>query len=86
MKVTVFNDTGVNWLLHSGSERGVNGEWNIPKHSGVGFEVPDGRDVFVKVWGHSAMVRYDGGELATTRRPPSHYSSTGYNPPKRRWP
>lgn len=58
MKVTVFNDTRVDWVLHIGSERGSKGERRIPKRDAVEFEVPEDNDVFVKVWGKMAMVRY----------------------------
>ena len=58
MKVVVFNDTRVNWLLHSGSERGINGERKIPRQSAVTFEGTDGAEVFVKVWGKVVMVRF----------------------------
>ena len=58
MKVTVFNDTRVDWELHAASERGSNKEHRIPKHGAVEFEVPENNDVFVKVWGRMAMVQY----------------------------
>lgn len=69
MRVTVFNDTRVDWPLHTGSERGVNGETRIPKRASVAFEVPDGHDVFVKVWGKMVMVRF-AEEGAVPRTPP----------------
>ena len=50
MKVTLFNDTRKDWRLHIGSIRGVHGENRVPSLSMVVFEVPDGQDVFVKVW------------------------------------
>lgn len=71
MKVTIFNDTRVSWRLHVGSERGNNGERDILKQSGVEFEVPEGKDVFVKVWGKMAMVRYGGEPLAVRSVPSS---------------
>lgn len=57
-KVTVFNDTQVDWPLHIGSMRGSKGEDCIPQRSAVDFEAPDGSDMFVKVWDSMAMVRY----------------------------
>jgi hypothetical protein len=69
MKITLFNDTRVDWSLHIGSEYGVNGEQRIPKGGHVTFEAPDDHDVFVKVWGRMAMVRF-AEEAAVPRRPP----------------
>ncbi len=73
MKVVVFNDTRVDWTLHSGSERGANGENRIPKHSGVTFVGPDGDEVFVKVWGKVVMVRFykTSGVMSFTAPPRS---------------
>lgn len=71
MRVVVFNDTRVDWTLHTRSERGAKGENCIPKHSGVIFEGPDGSEAFVKVWGKVVMVRFvRPGELMPTGVPP----------------
>lgn len=72
MKITVFNDTEGDWLIHSGSVLGSKGECRIPSCHSVEFEGPDRSDPFIKVWNatrhHSAvvMVRFrsrvaDGG-------------------------
>jgi hypothetical protein len=78
MQITVFNDTCVDWGLHAGSERGINGERDISKHGAVVFEVPDGSDVFVKVWGRMAMVRYGGESVAV--RPVRAFSPGHWEP------
>ena len=50
MKIKVFNDTKEDWLLHSGSALGINGECRIPAHQFVEFEGPDNSELFLKVW------------------------------------
>ena len=48
-RLTVFNDTNSDWNLRPG-KIGINGEHRIPAHQGIQFDVPDGFDIFVKVW------------------------------------
>ena len=50
MKVTLFNDTRKDWLLHIGSLRGVNDESRIPAQHSIVFALPEGSHAFVKVW------------------------------------
>lgn len=59
MKFTVYNDTCEDWVMHASSEKGVNGEQRIPRQSAVSFEVsePHTREVFIKVWDNTVMVR-----------------------------
>lgn len=59
MKITVFNDTDKDWVMHASSEKGINGEQRIPRQSMVNFEVsePHTREVFIKVWGDTVLVR-----------------------------
>lgn len=69
MKAVIFNDTRVDWTLHAASDQGVNGETRIPRRSAVTFEGPDGSEVFVKVWGRMAMVRFVAEGTAMTLVP-----------------
>ncbi len=57
MKITLFNDTSVDWPLHSASVWGVNREDCIDAQEAVVFEVPEGYDVFLKVWDGCVMVQ-----------------------------
>jgi len=59
MKITVYNDTGQDWVMHATSEKGANGETRIPHQSMVNFEVsePHTREVFIKVWDNTLLVR-----------------------------
>lgn len=59
MKFTVYNDTDKDWVMHASSEKGQNGEQRIPHQSAVVFEVaePHTREVFIKVWKDTIMVR-----------------------------
>ncbi len=50
MNVTLFNDTHKDWRLHIGSLRGAGGESRIPAQQMLAFALPEGCDVFVKVW------------------------------------
>ncbi len=63
MKITLFNDTSEDWVLHVGSEEGINGEDCINVQEAVVFELPEGHDVFVKLWDNSVMVRDGGREI-----------------------
>ncbi len=57
MKITLFNDTLKNWLLHPASTMwGINGESCVGVQKAVVFEVPEDHDVFIKVWGACALV------------------------------
>ncbi len=75
MRITVFNDTEGDWLLHSGSVIGVNGELRIRAHEFVEFEGPDNSGLFIKVWdaiekhGRPAivMVRFTDSESSLSQ-------------------
>lgn len=69
MRAVVFNDTRVDWTLHAASDRGVNGETRIPRGFTVTFEGPDGSEVFVKVWGKMAMVKFVASDTAMSLVP-----------------
>lgn len=69
MRVIIFNDTRLDWTLHSASDRGINGENHIPKNSAITFEGPEGSEVFVKVWGKAVMVRFVAPGTAETLVP-----------------
>ncbi len=58
MKITVFNDTEMDWNIHSGSALAVGGSSRILRHTSVEFEGPDRSDPFIKVWNGVVMVRF----------------------------
>ncbi len=56
MQITLFNDTQEDWVLHSGSIWGTNGENRIPVREKAVFEVPENHDVLLKVWGGGVVL------------------------------
>ncbi len=62
----MFNDTGVDWNIHSGSVQAVSGTLRILRHSSADFDGPNGSDPFIKVWNGVVMV-YFGGIMASQK-------------------
>ncbi len=58
MRITVFNDTDMDWNIHSGSVQAVSGTHRILRHTSADFDGSDGCDPFVKVWNGVVMVRF----------------------------
>lgn len=58
MKITVFNDTEMDWSIHHGSVTPVGGSSRILRHTDAEFEGPDRSDPFIKVWNGVVMVRF----------------------------
>ncbi len=56
MRITVFNDTEMDWNIHSGSAPPVSGGSRILRHTSIEFEGPDRSDPFIKVWNGVVMV------------------------------
>ncbi len=64
MKIRLFNDTSEDWVLHVGSEEGVNGEDCINVQESVVFDVPLGFDAFVKIWDGLVMVKMQAPSMS----------------------
>lgn len=73
MRITVFNNTEMNWSFHSSSVLPLDGSSQIPRHTGTEFEGPDGSEPFIKVWEGVVMVRFEErvewGRLVPAKRP-----------------
>ena len=81
VRVTVFNDTEENWLIHDGSAQAVSGSRRILQHSSADFDGPDRSDPFIKIWNGVVMV-YFGGRPAVEGihfvKPPYVDPETGF--------
>ncbi len=58
MRIKVFNDTEMDWHIHSNSALAVGGSSRILRHTSATFEGPDRSDPFIKVWNGVVMVRF----------------------------
>lgn len=81
MKITVFNDTEMDWNLHSGSVKPVGGTNRILRHTSAEFEGPDRSDPFIKVWNGVVMVRF-GEQAPVGWAPGIHPVTPPYVDPK----
>ena len=59
MRITVFNDTEMDWNIHSHSVQPVSGTSRILRHTSAIFEGPDHSDPFIKVWNGVVMVCFE---------------------------
>lgn len=78
MRITVFNDTEENWLIHDGSVQAVNGSRRILQHSSADFAVPDRSDPFIKIWNGVVLVSFEEHTAAEG----IHYIKPPYDDPK----
>ncbi len=58
MRITVFNDTKMDWSFHVASVKPVGSSNRILRHTSADFEGPDRSDPFVKIWNGVVMVRF----------------------------